>query len=85
MPFEAGPALAWIWQTQIGEVDDMTALFVILYGFLAIFLSYTGYCVVAAINGGAHAASQSLASASTSASNGSTDDEFGFPEPTTAG
>lgn len=59
----------------------MTALFVILYGFLAIFLSYTGYCVVAAINGGADAASHSLASAS----NGSTAHEFGLPDPTTAG
>ena len=28
------------------EVDDMTSLLVILYGFLGIFLAVTGYCVV---------------------------------------
>ena len=31
------------------EVDDMTSLLVILYGFLGIFLAITGYCVVAAV------------------------------------
>jgi len=48
----------------------MTALFVFLYGFLATFLAFTGYCFVLAIGDGQQAPAT---------------EEFRLPEPTPVG